>query len=146
MNYLLDTCFLSEIRKPKINTRVLNWLNNVDEQCLYISTVSICEIQQGISQLKDPVFQQNLTKWLDEILLPWFEDRIISVDVVLARRWGSLLGQFAKKGLTRPVMDTLIAASAEHHKLTLVTRNIIDFELFEIKLHDPWDNPSFSNK
>jgi len=114
-------------------------LSHIDEQLLYISSVSICEIQKGISQLNDPVYQQNLTQWLDDTLLPWFEDRIIPVDSQLARQWGELLGIFSKKGLTRPIMDTLIAASAMHGDLILITRNTDDFKLFETKLHSPWN-------
>ncbi len=91
MNYLLDTCFLSELRKPKPNHGVSDWLYHVDEHNLYISSVSICEIQKGISQLNAPVFQQNLTQWLDDTLLPWFEDKIIPVDTQLARYWGGFL-------------------------------------------------------
>ncbi len=139
MNYLLDTCFLSELRKPQPNSGVTDWLSHIDEQSLYISSVSICEIQKGISQLNDPDYQQNLTRWLDDTLLPWFEDKIIPVDTQLARQWGELLGTFSKKGLTRPIMDTLIAASAMHGDLILITRNTDDFELFETKLHNPWN-------
>lgn len=139
MRYLLDTCFLSELRKPRPNKGVTDWLNQVNEQYLYISCVSICEIQKGISQLSDPIYQQNLTRWLDDILLPWFEDKIIPVDSQLARHWGKLLGTFSKEGLTRPIIDTLIAASAMNDEFILVTRNINDFELFEIELHNPWN-------
>ena len=139
MNYLLDTCFLSELRKPQPNSGVTDWLSHIDEQHLYISSVSICEIQKGISQLNDPVYQQNLTRWLDDTLLPWFEDKIIPVDTQLARYWGDLLGIFSKKGLTRPIMDTLIAASAMRGEFILITRNTDDFELFEINLHNPWN-------
>ena len=139
MNYLVDTCFLSELRKRQPNRGVINWLKGVDEQQLFISTVSICEIQQGISKLDDPLLQQKLTAWLDDILLPWFGGRVIAIDIELARHWGDLLGKFSKKGLPRPIMDTLIAASAERHNLILITPNTIDFELFEIKKDNPWD-------
>jgi len=139
MKYLLDTCFLSELRKPLPNKGVTDWLSQVNEQHLYISSVSICEIQKGISQLNDPIYQQNLIRWLDDTLLPWFNDKIIPVDTELARHWGELLGTFSKKGLTRPIMDTLIAASAMHGEFTLVTRNTDDFKLFEIDLHNPWN-------
>ena len=139
MKYLLDTCFLSELRKPQPNKGVIDWLNQVNEQNLYISSVSICEIQKGISQLNDPVYQQNLIYWLDNTLLPWFNNKIIPVDSKLARHWGELLGTFSKKGLTRPIMDTLIAASVIHGEFILVTRNTNDFKLFEMKLYNPWN-------
>lgn len=139
MKYLLDTCFLSEIRKQQPNQAVIHWLTKVDEQNLYISAVSVCEIQKGISKLNDVVFQQKLTQWLDESLLPWFDNRIIGIDPTLARHWGDLLGQFERQGLPRPLMDSLIAVTAQHHDLVLVTRNIVDFEMFEVKLHNPWN-------
>ncbi len=139
MIYLLDTCFLSELRKPQPDRGVTDWLSQIDEQHLYISSVSVCEIQKGISKLSDSVYQQNLTQWLESVLLPWFENKIIPIDAKLARYWGELLGTFSKKGLTRPIMDTLIAASAMRGELTLVTRNTDDFKLFEIALHNPWN-------
>ena len=67
MNYLLDTCFLSELRKPQPNNGVIDWLSHIDEQHLYISSASICEIQKGMSQLNDLIFQQKLTSCLRTI-------------------------------------------------------------------------------
>ena len=77
----------------------------------------------------------NYNQLAPEIL----KSQIIPVDTQLARQWGELLGTFSKKGLTRPIMDTLIAASAMHGDLILITHNTDDFGLFDTKLHNPWD-------
>ena len=139
MNYLLDTCVLSESRKKRANPAVVTWLNSVDENRLYVSVIAMAEIQKGISKLADSVQKSDLQLWLDQALLPRFGERVLDVSRDVALLWGVMQGNFAKKGESLPVIDSLLGVTAIHHDLTIVTRNTRDFERMPVELINPWD-------
>ena len=122
--FLLDTDVLSALRRRDRNQEAVRWVEAQRTSDLYVSVVTVGEIERGIIQQKrhDPSFAQELSLWLDR-LLGWYRDRILPVDVATARRWGQLSATLGHDGA-----DLLIAATALEHGLTVVTRNIRDFE------------------
>ncbi len=138
MNYLLDTCVLSESRKKQPDSMVETWLNSVDESCLHTSVIVMAEIQKGISRLANGVKKRELQLWLDQALFPRFGERVLDVNRDIALAWGRLQGMFIAKGESLPVIDSLLGATAIHFDLTLVTRNTRHFERMPIELINPW--------
>lgn len=139
MNYLLDTCVLSEARRKQGHAGLKAWLRSVPEQHLYISIITLGEIQQGISRLiSDPSHQQILQQWLDSRLQSRFESRTVALDEETALIWGQLRGDAMAKGKTVPVVDAFLAATAIRHNLMMATQNINDFKRFPVRLFNPW--------
>ncbi len=138
MKFLLDTCVLSEVRRPTPDPGVVQWLSHAAEERLYLSVVALMEIQKGISKLPEGARRTALQRWLDEDLPARFSGRIVSVDQETALAWGELLGEEAQKGSPAPLVDTLLAATAVVHNLTLVTRNTQDFGRLPVRLLNPW--------
>lgn len=136
--FLLDTNIPSELTRPNPESSVCQWLENADDNELYMSVISIGEIIKGITALPASKRRQGLQQWLDETLRPWFEGRILPVNAQVAERWGLIAGQCKMKGRPLKVADGLIAASALEHDLTIVTRNVKDFEGLGIKVFNPW--------
>lgn len=122
--FLLDTDVLSALRRRDRNPGAVRWVETQRTSDLYLSVVTVGEIERGIVQQKrhDPSFSQELSLWLDRVLA-WYRDRILSVDVGTARRWGHLSATLGHDGA-----DLLIAATALEHGLTVVTRNVRDFD------------------
>ena len=140
MSYLLDTCVLSELRKPAPAHNVTAWIERVDESHLYLSVIVLGEIQKGIAKLEESKKKHSLQLWLEQNLQERFAGRILSVDFSVALEWGVLQGASARSGIPAPVIDSLIAETAICHNLTLVTRNTADFERMPVKLINPWLN------
>ena len=138
MNYLLDTNVLSEVRRPVPDSNVLAWLDQVDEDRVYLSVISIAEIARGIALLDDGRRKHELAIWLEHELPARFESRILDLDAPTALLWGRLMGDAKREGRGLSVMDGWIAAIAKRHGITLVTRNTKDFEGTGIELLDPW--------
>jgi len=105
---------------------------------LYISTIPMGEIQKGISKLDTSKKKQSLQIWLEQDLAARFSGRILSVDAEISLEWGNMQGQAIRSGTTAPVIDSLIAATAKCHNLTLITRNLDDFKNLPINLINPW--------
>jgi toxin FitB len=131
--YLLDTMVLSELRKRQRNPRLVAWLKNTRPVDLYLSVVTIGEVERGIAKQHrlDPAFAARLTVWLDATLRH-YEGRIVPVDIAVARRWGQLADAHNYAGA-----DLLIAATALEHGLTVVTRNVRHFAGTGVLLFDP---------
>jgi toxin FitB len=138
MSFLLDTCVVSELVSRKPNRAVLNWIDTVDEHQLYLSAVTLGEIQRGIERAPDPQRKEVLQAWLTDELLLRFAGRIIELDIKTMMAWGELAGKLDNRGKPMPAIDALIAASCIHHGLTLVTRNVSDFQFAGIKVFNPW--------
>lgn len=138
MNYLLDTCVLAEFKNKKPEQKVLDWLAKIDEESLFLSVVTIGEIQKGISNLPRSKRRRELEKWLQSLIYR-YDGRIYSVDVEIMISWGKLSGKLAKKGRVFPFVDSLIAATCLTHDLTLVTRNESDFKNSGVKLLNIWE-------
>lgn len=142
MNYLLDTNVLSEVRRPVPNRQVLEWLEQVDEDRVHLSVISIAEIARGVRLLEDGRRKSALAQWLEVELVARFETRLLPVDAETALIWGDLQASARHAGRGLSVMDGWIAAAARRHQLTLVTRNIKDFAELGLPLLDPWAEPS----
>lgn len=138
MNFLLDTNVLSEVRRPQPDANVLAWLDQVDEDRVYLSVISIAEIARGVALLESGKRKTELAQWLEHELPARFDGRVIVVDVPTALAWGKLLAEAKRGGFALSVMDGWIAAIAAAKGLTLVTRNIKDFENLGIALLNPW--------
>ncbi|MGB6690483.1 MAG: type II toxin-antitoxin system VapC family toxin [Terracidiphilus sp.] len=137
--FLLDTNIPSELTRPNPELSVCQWLENADDSELYVGVISLGEILKGITILPASKRRRGLQQWLDETLRPWFEGRILPVNAQVAERWGRIAGQCKIKGRPLKVADGLITATAFEHDLTIVTRNVKDFEGLGIKVFNPWD-------
>lgn len=138
MRLVLDTNVLSEVTKPRPDARVLNWLNELDEDRCFISVVSIAEIRRGVVLMDQGRKRDALDEWLTSDLPHRFEHRVLPVEERVALAWGDLMGAAKRNGRGLSSMDGLIAATAIAHDLALATRNIKDFESYGIHLIDPW--------
>ena len=139
MRYLLDTNVISELIKKEPNPFVLQWIDEVDETALFLSVITFGELQKGISKLSDKIRAERLQKWVDQDLVHRFEGRILPIDLDVIFIWGKVQGTSEKNGIKLPVMDSLIAAMAITHNLTVVTRNVYDMELCQASVFNPWD-------
>ncbi|WP_019171819.1 type II toxin-antitoxin system VapC family toxin [Pseudaminobacter salicylatoxidans] len=138
MRLLLDTNVLSEVTKPSPDTYVLEWLHRLDEDRTFISVVSIAEIRRGVALMDKGRRRDALTEWLARELPQRFEQRVLPVDEAVALAWGDLMGVTKRRGRGLSSMDGLIGATAIAQGLTLATRNIKDFDGFDIDLYNPW--------
>ena len=137
MNYLLDTCVLSEYKKPRPDGKVMAWLDNTADDSLFLSVLTIGEIEKGIVRMPPSKRKTDLEGFVD-ILLVRFDRRLFDLDAPIMRRWGKLVGTLQTKGRILPVIDSLIAATALEHNLTIVTRNQDDFEPTGAKVLNLW--------
>jgi hypothetical protein len=138
--FLLDTNVISELLKPKPEPKIVNWIEATDEDLMFLSVLTIGEIREGINLHPDSGRRAKLEGWLASDVRARFEDRILLVDDAVAERWG-LLAAKAKiqKNYTLSVVDGLLAATAQHHNLILVTRNVDDVAPTGVQLFNPWD-------
>ena len=132
--YLLDTMIISELGKKERHPGVTAWLSNKPDSELFISVISIGEIAKGIAQQdkQDKVFAGTLRQWLEKLLL-LYHDRILPVDVRIAKRWGEMSVQAHNTGA-----DILLAATALEYNLNIVTRNEKYFSATGAKTINPW--------
>ncbi len=138
MKYLLDTCLISELVKKTPNSSVVSWLDEQDEQGLFLSVLTIGELQKGISKLPDGARKDELQSWVEHDLTLRFTGRIIDIEMESMLIWGRLQGESEQKGETLPVMDSLIAATAKAYGLVVVTRNAKDMERCQVRVCNPW--------
>ncbi len=138
MNLLLDTNVLSEVTKPQPAENVLLWLDGLDEDRTFISVISLAEIRRGVVLLEKGRRRNALEDWLSNDLPQRFEGRVLPVTEQVSMAWGDLLGHAKKSGRGLSSMDGIIAATAMAHNLTLATRNVKDFDGFDIKIINPW--------
>ena len=138
MSYLLDTCVLSEFQRPTPQATVVAWLRAQEEEALFLSVLTLGELQRGISRLPASRKRNRLQAWLDSDLRQRFEGRILPIDDVVALRWGGVQARVEARGTPLPVMDSLIACTALTHDLAVVTRNGEDFAHTGVAVVDPW--------
>lgn len=136
MSYLLDTNIISETVRRTPNKKVIAWLEHIPAEELYVSVLTLGEIRKGVEFLADEKRREKLRLWLEHDLPAWFESRVLSVDLAVAERWGRLL---AEVGRSVPTTDSLLAATALHHDLRLVTRNSDDFEYPGLEVINPFN-------
>ena len=137
MTFLLDTNVVSETVRPRPEPRVAAWFGGISDRDLHVSVLTLGEIWKGIELLDRGPRRERLQYWLETKLPAWLEDRVLPVNKAVAERWGRMRAQSAK---TTPVIDSLIAATAIHHNLRLVTRNDRDFAHFPgLVTVNPWE-------
>jgi predicted nucleic acid-binding protein len=139
--FLVDTNIPSELTRRRSNETVEKWLDDADDESLYLSVVSLGEIFKGIAILPAGKRRDQLERWVEETLRPWFTGRLLPVSEAVAERWGKLTGARQLSGLSLKMADGLIAATAIEHDLTVVTRNVRDFAGLGVRIIDPW-NPA----
>lgn len=138
MNYLLDTCVLSEFTRRKPDEKVIAWVGGIDEEKLFISVITVGEIQRGVERLPGSQRKTELLVWLNNALIERFGQRLLSLDCETMIVWGILTARLENSGQPAPVMDALIAATALHHNLMVVTRNESDFASCGVQVINPW--------
>jgi len=139
--WLLDTNVLSELRRPKPDPKVIDFVARTPLQELYISSVTFAEIRFGIELVAEPDRRLALNEWLTEKVRPMFLHRVLEITEEIMLRWRLLVEEGRKSGRTYSQPDLIIAATALHHGVTLVTRNVSDFSSLGLTLFNPWDNP-----
>ena len=138
MSWLIDTCVISELAKPAPNKSVVAWIRDCPEEDLYLSVITIGEIEKGIAKLAFTARREQLEKWLRDDVADRFHGRLLPVDTAIASRWGAITGASEAKGVPLPVIDSLIAATSLHHNLVIATRNTADLERCGARCIDPW--------
>ena len=138
MSWLLDTCAVSEYAKKAPAPKVIAWLDEQDEESLYLSVISLGEIEKGILKLRrrSPARSQKLTAWLGKVEQR-FAGRILPLDAAALHVWAQIAARAELAGKALSVMDGLIMATAQCHGLTVVTRNVQDFALYP-QVYNPW--------
>ena len=138
MSYLLDTNCISEPTRDRPEPRVLSWLDAVDESQLYLSVLTLGEIRKGASALPESRRRSHLEVWLERQVKVRFSGRILPISDDIAERWGWLAAEAKIRGRVLPVIDGLLAATALHHNLVLVSRNITDFLVTRVPILNLW--------
>ena len=138
MNYLLDTCLISELARPEPNKQVVEWVLNENETKFYVSVLTFGELHKGIEKLPKSKKKEELRIWVENELTNRFQNRIIGIDMRVSTTWGKILCITEKKGKPMPAIDSLIAATGIAYDLTIVTRNLADMEQSGVKLLNPW--------
>jgi len=140
LKYLLDTCLISELVKEKPDLGVLEWIEQQDEQALFLSVLTLGELQKGVSKLPDGRKKTQLLHWLDDDLQTRFTGRMLDIDTSVATLWGKMQGEAEQRGRRMPVIDSLLAATAHANKLAVVTRNGADMAGSGVEIINPWKN------
>ena len=138
MNYLLDTCVISELMKKNPDTNVLRWISEVEENSLNLSVLTFGEIHKGIEKLPQGKKKEQLHKWVNSDLRERFKNRIINLDLVVATKWGEIQGKAELAGKPMSLIDGLISATGIANDLIVVTRNTKDMEQSGVSLLNPW--------
>ena len=136
--YLLDTNCVSEAVKLRPDPQVLEWLESVDESLLYLSVLTLGEIRKGLANLDQGRRRTQLEAWLEVDLRDRFHKRILGVERAIADRWGALTGEAKRRGQSVPTVDGILAATALHYNLTVVSRNASDFARAQVAVLNPW--------
>ena len=137
--FLLDTNCISEVVRVHPEPRVLSWLGAAEESLLYLSVLTLGEIRKGVATLTQGRRRTLLETWLEVELQARFTGRILSIDVAVADRWSVLAAGVKAKGAALSTIDGLLAATALHHNLTIVSRNVGDFANTQVPVLNPWE-------
>jgi predicted nucleic acid-binding protein len=139
VTFLLDTCVISELVAKQPNLHVVQWVDSIDENKLFLSAITIGEIKRGIEKLADSSRKSALAEWLEGDLLIRFTDRILPIDIPVMLVWGQLTAELKKQGRRMPAIDSLIAATCLQGRLDLVTGNGGDFAHSGVTVINPWE-------
>lgn len=138
--FLLDTNIPSEIIRTRPDPQVHAWVRAQDDSTLHLSVVTIGELRKGLTILRESKRRTELQEWLENDLIPLFTGRILPVTQAIADRWGVLSGTRQIAGRPLSMADGILAATAMEHGLTLVTRNVKDFEDLGSTILNPWES------
>lgn len=138
MKFLLDTNVVSEWTKSRPDTGVVAWLAEADEDRVFISVITVAELRHGIERLEAGERRDRLDTWLTEQVPQRFEERLLPVDAETANLWGRVMAQGQAAGRPPGTTDCFIAATVLQHDMTLVKRNVSDFEALGVRLVSPW--------
>lgn len=136
--WLLDTNVVSELRKKRPDSRVRAWSDAQAADSLFLSSVTLAEIRYGIERQPDPKFRNELARWLDHRLRPWFAGRILPVDEEVILEWRRMVARGRESSITFSQPDLSIAATAYVHSLVVCTRNEEDFRKTDVPVFNPW--------
>ena len=136
--FLLDTNVISELVRPRPDSRVVKWIDSTAESLLYLSVLTVGEIRTGITSLVDWRRRVSLESWLDHDLTTRFSDRILPIDSAVADRWGRISANAKARGSLMPVIDGLLAATAMQFDLTVVSRDETYHKLPSLEVFNPW--------
>jgi predicted nucleic acid-binding protein len=137
MNFLLDTNAVSEWVKPRPNPGLIRWMESVDEDRVFLSVISLAELRYGVERMPAGARRNRLEQWLRDELPLRFEGRILAVDARVAESCGGTVSRSDALGRPMSAMDAFLSATAEVHRLSLVTRNVSDFPLLKAVVN-PW--------
>jgi toxin FitB len=137
--FLLDTNCISELVRVEPHPRVIAWARSVDENQLYLSVLTLGEIRKGATLLPASRRRSQLEHWLDIDLPAQYAERLLAITADIAEVWGRVAGEAQLRGTPTAIIDGLIGATAMHHDLTLVTRNVRDFRMWEVQIANPWE-------
>lgn len=138
MNYLLDTCVISELTKKNPDLKIVNWISEVEETSLYLSALTFAEIHKGIEKLPKSKKKRQLHNWVNSDLQERFRNRIINLDLEIATKWGEIQGKAELSGKPMSLIDGFIAATGMVYDLIVVTRNTKDMVESSVSLLNPW--------
>jgi predicted nucleic acid-binding protein len=138
--WLLDTNVLSELRRPRPERKVVAFVSAQPLEALYVSSVTLAEIRFGIELLPEASLRGDLSDWLAHKVRPMFQERVLPVSEDVMFRWRLLVEEGRKVGHTFSQPDLIIAATALYHGLTVVSRDVTDYEKARVPLLNPWAN------
>ena len=138
MNYLLDTCVISELIKKNPDANIIMWISGVEETSLFLSVLTFGEIHKGIEKLPQGKKKDQLHKWVNSDLRERFKNRIIDFDLISATKWGEVQGKAELVGKPMSLIDGLISATGIAKDLIVVTRNFKDMKQSGVSLLNPW--------
>jgi predicted nucleic acid-binding protein len=138
VTFLLDTNVVSEWAKPRPDPNVIRWLDEVDEDRVFLSVASFAEIRDGVECLPTGERRARLAAWLADDLPTRFDGRVLGIDRRIAETWGIIVARARHAGVAVDTMDAFLAATAQVHGLTLATRNARDFARVDVSLFNPW--------
>ena len=145
MRWLLDTNILSELRRPKPEPKVVGFVAKQPLELLYVSVVTLAEIRSGIEVLPDVTRRSELNAWLAHKVRPMFEQRVLPITEDVMLKWRLLVEEERKIGHTFSQPDLIIAATALHHGLTVVSRDVSDYQKAHVPVFNPWADPLPAN-
>ena len=137
--FLLDTNCISELVRPQPEPRVMEWLEAADEAMLYLSVLTVGQIRKGFAGLAQGKQRTHLETWLQTELQARFAGRILPIDAAIADRWGLIAAEARRRGKALPIIDGLLAATALHHNLTVISRDTSDFTNAQVQVFNPWE-------
>ncbi len=140
MNFLFDTNVVSETARRRPSAKVVSWVAQQPQDAAAISVVTMAELVEGASAATDTARRNQLRRWLDETVVPWFNDQVLPLTQDVLVDWLILSRKLAVRGISRTAPDLLIAATARVGELTVVTRNVRDFADTGVVVYDPWND------